>query len=249
MSPEFSIVQFSISPDTDNTPILPVVAASDLAFFSADNAVAELGYYNAQGYRIANATSSQTSTTPAFIALSGDLGAVMAPGDQFRIGYKDAVNALQLSNLFAYTLEAREFAPRSDKYTSLLEYRCNETQYGFDYNNTEAFNSIRLPIRAHSPNPLTEQKVYTKFDGTKKVLYAKMDKQWELETEYFPETLHDKIIVALAHDVVRLNGVTVVASGDYAIDWPNGYQLEDGTWVAKATAKIQGNKTLRNSNC
>jgi hypothetical protein len=99
------------------------------------------------------------------------------------------------------------------------------------------------------PQPIQDDKTYVKADGSVVTLYAKYYKEWECETEFLSEAMHDKIIAALSCDEVWINGTRVTKTDSYKIDWEN-YDLDcDGvTKLAKATFKVRANVTQRNSN-
>lgn len=233
MNSEFSFYQFSqtIESGSDYCDIaLSVCFGSDIAFF-VEEAIVGISYCTMSGDVIKSATNVGSGM---FVKLTDDLSEILANGDCFRIKVNN-----YFSNIFRYV---------SGDETSLLEYRCNESQFGFNYNATEEKNKVRLPIRLYNPKYPQDEKVYIKSTGDRKVLYAKIDKEWNLETEYMPELIHEKIIVALSHDLVLIDGEKVTKSDTYEIDWENYIDGDCAGKLAKATCKVQQNKTLRNSN-
>lgn len=163
-----------------------------------------------------------------------------------RCEYEDAIE--QFSNPIVVIQEDYGF--------SEVGYKCNEDALGFpfasagDYDDaTENRAVISLPIRLKSPQNAQEDKTYVKATGEVVTLYAKYYKEWEGETEYLSEAMHDKIVAALACDEVYINGKRVTKSDKYQVDWEN-YDLDcDGkTKLAKATFKVREHITQRNSN-
>ena len=136
---------------------------------------------------------------------------------------------------------------------SRIDYGCNEDAFGFPFatGDTIGGNTLtyHLPIRLHSPQNVQDDKTYVKTNGEVVTLYAKYYKEWEGETEYLSEEMHDKIVAALSCDEVYINGKRVTKSDKYQVDWEN-YDLDcDGvTKLAKATFKVREHITQRNSN-
>lgn len=134
---------------------------------------------------------------------------------------------------------------------SIIQYRCYEDALGFPFSTSYyAGNaSMLIPIRLHSPQNVQEDKTYVKANGEVVTLFAKYYKEWEGETEYLSEKMHNKIVAALSCDVVYINDKRVTKSDKYQIDWEN-YDIDcDGvTKLARATFKVRENITQRNSN-
>lgn len=130
-----------------------------------------------------------------------------------------------------------------------LKYYCDEDAFGFPFSTMDNYPEVALPIRLHSPQNVQDNKTYVKADGSVVTLYAKYYKEWECETEYLPEDMHDKIVAALSCDVVLINNVRVTKSDKYEVDWDK-YDIacDDETKLAKATFKVRANITQRNSN-
>jgi len=134
--------------------------------------------------------------------------------------------------------------------TTLLRYSCNEGQYGFDYTEIGSYNQVRLPIRIYAPQPLQEKTVYKGSDGVVHVLSATMKKEYLLETEYIPEQWHDNLVIALNHDTVTLDTVSLSNEEyDYSINWDEYTDTECSERLTKGSTKMQQNKINRNTNC
>lgn len=132
---------------------------------------------------------------------------------------------------------------------SMVEYRCNEDAFGFPFTSINTYLVSWLPINIKNPQLKQEDKTYVKRDGEVVVLMAKYYKEWEAESEYIPEGIHDRIVAALSCDYVYINGVRMTKSDSYQIDWDNTIKKACGQKLAKATWKMRANVTERNSNC
>ena len=106
-----------------------------------------------------------------------------------------------------------------------------------------------IPVNLYAPQAVQDSQTYVDANGNVTTLYAKYYKEWEGETDYLSESMHDKIIAALSCDEVFINGKRVTKTDNYQIDWDN-YDLDcDGvTKLARATFKVRENITQRNSN-
>lgn len=168
------------------------------------------------------------------------------------------------SNMLVYTGTKDK---QSDAYGELInDYSvvkclCNEDAFGLPYSQhvipasippsqwpASYINGI-LPLRLYAPQFTQEEETYEKANGEVVTLYAKYHRELEGVTEYLPESVHQKIVAALACDEVYINGVRVIKSDKYNIDWEN-YDLDcDGvTKLARATFKVRENTNQRNSN-
>lgn len=110
---------------------------------------------------------------------------------------------------------------------------------------------IRLPMQLHSAQFPEERTVFRKANGITKTLSVVVRKTYEVETDYLPEILHQRLKIALAHDEISWEGDRylgdVVQDGDYSIQWPDGV-LHYPT--AKAECKVQVTPfDATNSNC
>ena len=93
-------------------------------------------------------------------------------------------------------------------FTTALRYWYNEDAFGFKYINPRPsgvvpwYNQIRLPLYFKNPVVNTEQEVYVRSDGTRKKLYARLSKQYQVITDVMSERMHENLVVALNHDKV-----------------------------------------------
>lgn len=130
-------------------------------------------------------------------------------------------------------------------------YWCFEPQFEFPYDLTKAYfgQVVTLPMRLHAPQFPQDDNVYIDGNGVRHLLSSKIDKEFELETEYMPEDWHEKTVVMLAHDWVALNDTRLQKSAPYEIDYEEEDKLPCGITLNKASAKLTKNTTIRNSNC
>lgn len=150
---------------------------------------------------------------------------------------------------------------------SRFSYWCNENSNGFLYKvfagsdrsgELISFTNIGfLPLHLHSPEFPSEEKTYTKSDGSHLKIFEKIDEQLTLETDYFDMRVHKCIKVMLASDNVSIlndyfnprESVAIVCKEAYDIQWQKiGQQV---IRLGKATTKVisQTPISLINSNC
>lgn len=141
------------------------------------------------------------------------------------------------------------------RYLTFLTYSCNEDEYEFYYGDGSLINKLWLSFHLKNPSPLTTRKIYQRSDGTYKVQSSKIQKELEGITDYFPEELHDRLIVALEHDNKHAfsNGryeidADLFMNSDYTIAWQDK-DIYDAPKAAMATFKILKFFAGRNSNC
>ena len=150
----------------------------------------------------------------------------------------------QYSNVLRYV-------PNKDGYLSSLQYYCNEPEFGFPFFSVDSkkySEKISLPILLHAAQYTQTDKIYETRSGEQIVLYATINKEYEGETDYIPETWHEKIVTALSCDEVYINGERVTKSDSYEIDHDNYTFSDCGVRLTRATFKCKTNITSRNSN-
>lgn len=100
-------------------------------------------------------------------------------------------------------------------------------------------NRIRLPIKLSRPQYPEERDVFRKANGVTKVLSVVVKQTWEGQTDFFPKAVHERLKIALAHDIVNIEGEYYVGGisqdGDYNIEWPDFLTPT----TAKAAFKVQ----------
>lgn len=150
---------------------------------------------------------------------------------------------------------------------SRFNYRNNENSHGFLYNvfvgspTTGSYvtftNHGFLPFHLHSPSFPSEEKSYTKSNGSHLKLYERTDEQFTLETDYFDMRVHKCMKVMLGSDSVGITNdyfgqresSNVICKDSYDLEWDTlGSAVER---LAKATTKVisQTPISLINTNC
>lgn len=111
-------------------------------------------------------------------------------------------------------------------------------------------NRIRLPFYVTRPQFPTESNSFRLANGTRKTLSSVIRKVFEGETENLPREIHERLIIALKHDDVTIEGKYylggVSIEGDYEIDWNKFLDYP----LAKAGFKIDVTPfNYSNDNC
>jgi hypothetical protein len=111
-------------------------------------------------------------------------------------------------------------------------------------------NRIRLPFYITRPQFPRESNVFRRADGSTKVQSVIIRKVFEGETDNLPKDIHERLIIALSHDDVTIEGryLTTGTSldGDYDIDWNKFLDHP----LAKASFKVQVTPfNYSNDNC
>jgi hypothetical protein len=140
------------------------------------------------------------------------------------------------------------FTVANSRYISNINYLCEDDNFDFVYCDTKFINRICLPVYLKEPQFPQKQTVYEKRNGQRKLLSASISKEWEIETDYLSEGVHEKLIIALSHDKVYINGKLVTKTGDYSIDYGSVLK-RNGVEYMKGSCKVSANVTHRNSNC
>lgn len=137
-------------------------------------------------------------------------------------------------------------------YTTLINYRNNENAFGFN-NNNRTYNQIRLPFYLKQPQFPTKRNVFTLSNGMQKKLSARIEKEWIVDTEYMPKEWHEKLIIALEHDRVKITNTNsnltnqeIMFDSNYEINWQDF--LDYPTAPAKFKVKQIPYNNI-NSNC
>lgn len=111
-------------------------------------------------------------------------------------------------------------------------------------------NRFRLPLKITRAQFPIAREVFTKSNGETVVLSAVISKTYQGETDFLPEKLHERIVVALSHDTVNIEGEKyiggIVLNGEYSVDWQNFLDYP----VAKASFEVLSSPfAARNTNC
>jgi hypothetical protein len=111
-------------------------------------------------------------------------------------------------------------------------------------------NRIRLPLYATTAQFPTEANRFRLADGSTKTQSVVIRKVYNLVTDYMGELMHQKLVIALNHDDVTIEGDRyiggVTMEGEYAIEWPDflDYPLGQGKTLINVTPF-----DATNSNC
>lgn len=173
------------------------------------------------------------------ILRASDARLYIAPDDCFRIRLKDGDNIYYSSLLRRYDNEQGEFAQ--------ITYTCHEEEFELPFN-TQITLRQWMPVWLDKPALKQKDEIYETLSGERKILYATISKEWQAQTDYIPEEWHERLLIALSCDYVRINGVLLTKSDNYDIDWDNYIEADCGKKLAKATWKMAANVTQRNSN-
>lgn len=111
-------------------------------------------------------------------------------------------------------------------------------------------NRIRLPLYIKEPQFPTEANRFRLSNGASKTLSVTIRKTFSLITDYIGELAHQRLVVALNHDEVSIEGDKyvggVTVDGDYDIQWPDFLDYPLG----QANVKIQVTPfDMTNDNC
>ncbi len=180
---------------------------------------------------------------------------ILAPNECFRLCMR-TTEGLNYSNLLCYMYMGEE-----NDYLSSLRYYCHEPQFGFPFGEFwipagrvggRYFSNtvqVALPIHLAAAQYKQTDKIYENRNGEQIVLYATIQKEYEGETDYIPESWHEKIVTALSCDEVYINDERVTKSDSYEIDHDNYTYSDCGIRLTRATFKVKTNVIQRNSNC
>lgn len=112
-------------------------------------------------------------------------------------------------------------------------------------------NRVRLPIKLHKPQFPQEREVYRMANGATKTLSVIIRKVYDGQTDDMPEKMHERLVVALGHDNVVIEGDKYI--GAITLEG-NNYDIEWSDFLSRpvAQAKFKANVTpfnATNSNC
>ena len=122
------------------------------------------------------------------------------------------------SNFFAYI-------GCDDDNTHLVEFWSN---------NEESKSRIRLACSIDNPQSKTKKEEYVDSNGYVQTLSKVRRKEYDLTTDFYPDSLHDAIKEILIYPHLLVDGVLVYEAGDYSIGWDE----KDGNGNAKATTTL-----------
>lgn len=240
-SPKYSFVQFNAAePDACcngiNSVCLPVVFSTDLNFqLSSDTAPGNLQVVRLNGELV--------SSNSGFVSEGNNVYSWKSPIDLTGLACDECFQ------LKIGTLLSNCFIKRCDDcFTSILEYVNDEDYAGFAYCNIDFSNRVRLPFYLSKPKMAEDRGVYRKSNGLIKLTKSLLTKEYQVQTDFMTEQMHDSLCVALAHDSVNVYSSSysgsVSKSSEYNLPW------DDDMCIAQADFKVAVTPfAIRNNNC
>jgi hypothetical protein len=232
-----SFIQLSESTNDDCNcnALLPVSVGSDIRFSGIiDHPTAYKVYLtNLSGQVLAEVPNGLYSDSiNAIVDCSlADLSS-LAVGDCFRLKlayttYGDSYN--YYTNPFLY-IGCR------DENTVLFEYAgLDPLRTSFNVNFAKSIiKRVRLNCIIDSVQSKTEKTEYTESTGYVRMLSKTHRKEYQLQTDFYPEFIHNAIEEMLLYPSLSVDGLPVYESGDYEIDWED----KDENGNAKATTDL-----------
>ena len=188
-----------------------------------------------------------------FSFFNSTLTDTLADGDCFQLSVVVGTIEAQL----LYMVSNQCFKKVNDKcLTSKLRYTNSDNAFGFYYDlGSGQPNAIRLPIYFKEPIVSSDKNVYVKSDGSRKLLSARLSKQFKGYIDAVGEDVHQKLVVALNHDDVRfvpeeypnINGFKCTFEDEYNNEFPTIMQNVN-VWPADFTI-FETPFNNFNSNC
>lgn len=113
-------------------------------------------------------------------------------------------------------------------------------------------NRVRLPISIKRPQFPTDREVFRLADGSSKTIKSIVRKTYLGDTDYLPESWHQRLVIAMNHDEVNIEGEKymggITLDSDYQIEWPDF--LNGGYPLGKANFTVQTTPfDATNANC
>lgn len=226
-------IQFSKNISGCDLPI-QVKNMSDINFFIND----EITSLNIDIVTIYGMTIREFVHSFNFFSSNLDLSKIFAPEDCFRLRLTNkTTNEIFYSNVFVYV---------PDTAHPLLSYWSNKNEFGFHYEQAR-MNSLRLPLYIYKPGYEERAEKYTDANGRVHLLTKDIRKKYTLQTDYMPLEWHDKLKIALSHDVVMIDEKEIIETGNYTIE-NTAVELDCHTGYMAET-EVAENFVERNTNC
>lgn len=154
----------------------------------------------------------------AFVADTFNIASYVDNGNCFRYCvYYTPAEQIGCSNLF--------YRDDQDCYRTTIKYYSNDDSFGFNYPEG-IYNMARFPMYLRKPDFPTEERIYRLSNGNYRRQFAIVEKEWDVFTDYLPEWLHERLVIALKHDTVLITspdaGLTttqLTQLGGYDILW------------------------------
>ena len=146
-------------------------------------------------------------------------------GAEFSSEFSDEFTNNDITIFYVFKAISNVFKRTNDYcYTSILEYTNEQDYADFRYCNiTNPLNRVRLPFYLNQAQPVEDKAQYRKTNGQIKQTKSLLTKEYQVQTEYFTELIHDKVMIALAHGRVNVIGNKytggISKNSAYVIDW------------------------------
>jgi len=135
-------------------------------------------------------------------------------------------------------------------YLTLIEYRCDEDQYGFRYCETDDFaNRIRMPFYSAKKQVLDDDVTYIKSGGIPKLVSTTTREEHEIITDFMPADMHYKLKFALSSDYVYVTGDKYTGILTKSEGYKIGWDSETDCDAPAATKAYSSPFDARNTNC
>ena len=156
-----------------------------------------------------------------------DMSGIVGAGECFRYCILNSGgDVLACSSLF--------YRETKECFTSVITYYNEENGYDFKYvtyddNGTTRIteNQIRVPFYLRRPGFTVEENVFRQSNQVRKRTSTQIDKTWQGVVGYLSDLQHEKLVVALKHDVVTVENTfsnvnqRMSQEGEYTITWPD----------------------------
>ncbi|WP_418894223.1 hypothetical protein [Limibacterium fermenti] len=231
---KYCFVQFNEGLTECEMP-LPVKNLNDLRFF-IDNSITELNVdiVGLNGEMIREFVHSFN-----YFSTGLDLSGILTAEDCFRLKLTDkTAGKVYYSNVLVYLPETEYLH---------LSYWCDKDEFGFHYEANKP-NTVRIPAILRKPSYVENAEKYTDSNGKTRVLYKEIQKKYALQTDYMPYSWHDKLKIALSHDLVKINDTEMDETGNYTL----GDEINEsacGVECVMGETEVAENFTERNTNC
>lgn len=197
----------------------PINNVNDLAFQMKIVTTADLTSDLPTIFRVINGTGSQISDASVYAIQTGTYMGVtpiytvyfafassslldnLSDGDCFSLYVSAGLEELQeifISNeCFKYSTDTC--------LTSRLTYINNSNAFGFYYDSISGqtpYNKIRLPVYFKEPQLPVDKNVYTKSNGDRVLLSARVSKKYKGYIDATTEQVHQNLVIALNHNYI-----------------------------------------------
>ena len=135
--------------------------------------------------------------------------------------------------------------------TKLMTAYSDQPAFGFEYTNTGFKLQQRAVVRSIAPFYPTEGQIQKSGTGNARVVYAGVEKYWQLHTAYVTETFHDSMAIMVRSDHFAIGNAEgtqteyVAEVEDYTPQWLANGQYSLAPAVVTLRVKEGGQKFNR----